>query len=390
LVINSGVGKSSLAQAGVLTALKRQAWPESADTALDWPVAFQESRRWCFLTLKPGTEPIKALVESFFDTWQLGATDPERVKQQNGWIKLLRNGEARLRDLLDATERRYKELDRSKPPAFLLYVDQGEELYVRAEERQRRRFSEVISGGVGDPSLYMLMSMRSDFLGELQKDESLFKVHRKIDVPPLREAELRKVVSCPAELLSARFETAELVDIITRRTAEDSVKGVGALPLLSYTLDDMWTQMVKRGDGVLRLPAQSFELGRVLSDRADAFLADHPKSHDELRRIFTLKLATVREGEEPTRRPRCVPSFRMRNGGSCPSLRIIRIVFWSRRRRKAAKPMLRWRMRPSSGAGISSATGLRRSASSSPGEPGSKPPSARGSQRRTAQRNRHC
>src|SRR5262249_46854067 len=226
LLGNSGVGKSSLAQAGVLAALKRQAWPESADTAQDWPVAFQESRRWCFLTLKPGTEPLKALVESFFDTWQLGATDPERVKQQNGWIKLLRDGEARLRDLLDATERRYKELDRSKPPAFLLYVDQGEELYVRAEEHQRRRFSEVISGGVGDASLYMLMSMRTDFLGELQKDESLFKVHQKIDVPPLREAELRQVVSCPAELLSARFETAELVDIITSRTAEDSVKGV--------------------------------------------------------------------------------------------------------------------------------------------------------------------
>jgi formylglycine-generating enzyme required for sulfatase activity len=60
--------------------------------------------------------------------------------------------------------------------------------------------------------------------------------------------------------------------------------------------------MVKRGDGVLRLPAQSFELGGVLVDRADAFLANHPRSQDELRRIFTLKLATVREGEEPTRR----------------------------------------------------------------------------------------
>ena len=53
---------------------------------------------------------------------------------------------------------------------------------------------------------------------------------------------------------------------------------------------------------MLRLPAQSFELGGVLVDRADAFLAAHPKSQDELRRIFTLKLATVREGEEPTRR----------------------------------------------------------------------------------------
>jgi hypothetical protein len=148
----------------------------------------------------------------------------------------------------------------------------------------------------------MLMSMRADFLGELQKDEPLYKVHRKIDVPPLREVELREVVSRPAELLSAQFETALLVDIITRRTAEDSVKDVGALPLLSYTLDDMWTQMVKRGDGVLRLPTQSFEIGGVLVDRADAFLAAHPKSADELRRVFTLKLATVREGEEPSRR----------------------------------------------------------------------------------------
>jgi formylglycine-generating enzyme required for sulfatase activity len=302
LLGNSGVGKSSLAQAGILAALKRQAWPEGVDTAPEWPYAFRESRRWCFLTLKPGTEPLKALVESFLNTWQLDATDPERVKQQNGWIELLRDGKAMLRDLLDATERRYKELDRTKPPAFFLYVDQGEELYVRAEEWQRRRFSEVIAQGVADPRLYMLMSMRADFLGELQKDESLFKVHRKIDVPPLRETELRMVVRRPAELLSARFETDGLADVITRRTAEDSVKDVGALPLLSYTLDDMWTQMAKRGDGVLRLPAQSFELGGILVDRADAFLASHPKSQDELRRIFTLKLATVREGEEPTRR----------------------------------------------------------------------------------------
>jgi formylglycine-generating enzyme required for sulfatase activity len=302
LLGNSGVGKSSLAQAGIMAALKRQAWPEGVGMVPEWPYAFRESRRWCFLTLKPGTEPLKALVESFLNTWQLDATDPERVKQQNGWVELLRDGKAMLHDLLDATELRYKELDRTKPPAFFLYVDQGEELYVRAEERQRRRFSEVIAQGVPDPRLYMLMSMRADFLGEVQKDESLFEVHRKIDVPPLRETELRMVVRRPAELLSARFETDGLADVITRRTADDSVKDVGALPLLSYTLDDMWTQMAKRGDGVLRLPAQSFELGGILVDRADTFLASHPKSQDELRRIFTLKLATVREGEEPTRR----------------------------------------------------------------------------------------
>jgi hypothetical protein len=167
LLGNSGVGKSSVAQAGVLAALKRQAWPENADITSEWPHAFRESRRWCFLTLRPGTEPLKALVEAFLDTWRLGSTDPERVKQQNGWIELLHEGKAMLRDLLDATERRYKELDRTEPRAFLLYVDQGEELYVRAEKQQRGRFSEVIALGVADPRLNTLMSMRADFLGEL-------------------------------------------------------------------------------------------------------------------------------------------------------------------------------------------------------------------------------
>jgi formylglycine-generating enzyme required for sulfatase activity len=303
LIGNSGVGKSSLAQAGVLAALKRQAWPEEGGAPNAWPQVFEDSRRWCFLTLKPGTEPLKSLIGAFLDTWQFGATDPERVKQQNGWIELLRDGKATLRDLLDATERRHNELDQSKAPAFFLYVDQGEELYVRAEERERQRFSEIVAHALPDPRLRAMMSMRSDFLGGLQNDEPLFNVHRQINVPPLREAELRKVVSRPAELLSARFETPGLVDIITRHTAEDSVKDVGALPLLSYTLDDMWTQMAKGGEGVLRLPAQSFELGGVLVDRADKFLATHPGAEDALRRVLTLRLADVHEEGEPTRRP---------------------------------------------------------------------------------------
>ena len=63
LLGNSGVGKSSLTQAGVLAALKRQAWPEDAGAPNAWPHAFADSRRWCYLTHKPGAEPLKALVE---------------------------------------------------------------------------------------------------------------------------------------------------------------------------------------------------------------------------------------------------------------------------------------------------------------------------------------
>ena len=300
---NSGVGKSSIAQAGVLAALMRQAWPETLEAAGRWPQAFSESRHWCFLRLKPGTEPVRALIEPFLWTWQFDAVDPKRAELLSSWVSRLIDGKVTLRDLIDATEARYHdELHQPKPPAFLLYIDQGEELYIRAEERQRRRFSEIVARGLDDPRLRAMMSMRADFFGDLMKDEALYAVHRLIKVPPLREAQLREVVSRPAQLLSARFETEGLADIITRRTVEDAVKDVGALPLLSYTLDDMWKHMIERGDGVLRLPAQSFELGNVLVDRADTFLASHPNAEDQLRRIFTLKLATVREGEEPTRR----------------------------------------------------------------------------------------
>ena len=302
LIGNSGVGKSSLAQAGVLAALKRQAWPEDAQAPNAWPTLFQDSRQWCFLSLKPGTDPLKSLIESFLDTWQYAATDPERVTRQHGWMEALREGKATLSDLIDATERRRKELDQPPPPGFFLYVDQGEELYVRADEIQRRRFSELLVQALSDPRLHVMMSMRSDFLGYLQADKPLFKARQHIDVPPLGEEEIREIVSRPAQLLSARFETDRLVEIITQRAAEDAVRDVGALPLLSYTLDDMWTSMMHRGDGMLRLPAQSFELGGVLVDRANRFLETHPGAEDALRRVLTLRLATVHEDGEPTRR----------------------------------------------------------------------------------------
>ena len=211
LLGNSGVGKSSVAQAGVLAALKRQAWPERADAAPEWPDAFRESRRWCFLTLKPGAEPVRALVEPFLWTWQFDAVDPRRAELLSSWVSKLIDGKVTLRDLLDATEARYRDaLHQAKPPAFLLYIDQGEELYVRAEERQRPT---VLGGDCA--GCFRSAPLHADehafrFSRRTAKRRTTFKVHRQINVPPLREPELRQVVSQPAELLSARFETAEL------------------------------------------------------------------------------------------------------------------------------------------------------------------------------------
>ena len=201
-----GVGKSSLAQAGVLAALIRQAWPETIEDSYVWPDLFHNSRRWCFLTLRPGTEPVRSLVEVFLETWQLDRTGTEWPERRAEWSDKLIAGQAHVARSGRSDQTATCRAAASRAGTYLIYIDQGEELYVRAEAQQRRRFSELLKQGVADPRLHALMSMRSDFLGEFQKDEPLYSVHQQINVPPMREDELRELVSRPAALLSARFE----------------------------------------------------------------------------------------------------------------------------------------------------------------------------------------
>ena len=89
LLGNSGVGKSSVAQAGVLAALMRQAWPETAGNGGVWPQAFNDSRGWCVLKLKPGTEPVRALVEPFIRNLAVRSHRPAPRTRQTEWIENL-------------------------------------------------------------------------------------------------------------------------------------------------------------------------------------------------------------------------------------------------------------------------------------------------------------
>jgi hypothetical protein len=89
--------------------------------------------------------------------------------------------------------------------------------------------------------------------------------------------------------------------------------------------------VLRAGDGVLRFPAQSVELGRVLVYRGDRFLVERPGVADALTRVLTLNLATVREDGDPT--GPSAPSSRVRSGGSSPSFPAIPTVFLSRQAR---------------------------------------------------------
>ena len=279
---NSGVGKSSLAQAGVLAALMRQAWPETAEAAGRVAASVQREPPLVLSQLKPGTEPVRALVEPFLWTWQFDAVDPKRAELQSSWVSRLLDGKVTLRDLLDATEARYHdELHQPKPPAFLLYIDQGEELYVRAEERQRRRFSEIVARRSRRPA----PARDDEHAGRLLRRLAEGRAALCRSSPDQRAAAARGTIARgrepagPTALRTFRDRGAcgRSSPGGRPRTRSRTRAPCRCCPTL---LDDMWKRMVERGDGVLRLPAQSFELGSVLVDRADTFLAAHPNAED--------------------------------------------------------------------------------------------------------------
>jgi WD40 repeat protein len=298
LIGASGVGKSSVAQAGVLSALKSMRWPGTEGSAAYWPKGLQNSRSWVSLTMRPGEAPLEALAAAITRLWQLDAKDPDQAALPRKWAKGLSAGDNTLADLVDATQEELKSREGQAPERILLYVDQGEELYTRAGQTDARRFSEVLAEGLGDSRLRAFGSLRADYFDRLQADEPLFKCHEHVNVPPLDRAQLHEVVTAPARALGVRFENDEVANGITAAASAEP----GALPLLSYLLTDMWAGMVKRGDATLRMPVLAIDIGGVLASRAEEFLKANPNEERALRRLLTLRLAMVPSEGEPVRR----------------------------------------------------------------------------------------
>jgi tetratricopeptide (TPR) repeat protein len=305
LIGASGVGKSSVAQAGVLSALKAMKWPGKTDGSSPthpWPDAFRKSRTgWAWLVVRPGEEPLQALASAFTRLWLTDATDPERGPLARRWADGLR-GPNTLADLIDATQEQLDTRQGAKPDRILIYVDQAEELYTRAlriAPKDARRFSEVLVQTLADPRLLAFASLRADYFDRLQADEALYSVLEHVNVPPLTRAQLGDVVTGPAKALGVSFEDERLPNRIIDAAASEP----GALPLLSYLLTDMWSGMVKRGEPVLRLPSEAIDVGGVLAARAEQFLAMSPAEEPALKRVLTLKLAIVPADGEPLRRP---------------------------------------------------------------------------------------
>jgi hypothetical protein len=110
LIGQSGVGKSSLAFAGVLARLKSQLWPLQIG---EWPAGLRDSRAFLPLVIRPGEKPLKELALAFARLYCKKSFELD--EEAAGWGRRFVEGSG-LQDLLRATRDKLAEALIAAPP----------------------------------------------------------------------------------------------------------------------------------------------------------------------------------------------------------------------------------------------------------------------------------
>ena len=189
----------------------------------------------------------------------------------------------------------------------LLVIDQFEEIFVRGSQDKQEHFIAAVAqlAAKRPAGLAIIIVLRSDYIDQFVQSSALGAIvgSNLITVGPLSREEMRLAIEGPARRAGLTLEPG-LSDLIVN----DAADAPGALPLLQYVLSRLWEQ---RRSGYLTVEAYR-EMGgalNALAHEAEVFVSNHPNSVTALRRIFTLKLARLREDGEPTRRLASLAEF---------------------------------------------------------------------------------
>jgi WD40 repeat protein/DNA-binding SARP family transcriptional activator len=268
----SGSGKSSIVKAGLIPALRDGALPGS--------------EKWFVAEMTPGSHPFTQLEMAL---WPVAVEPPpdlvEPMRRDNGG--LLRT----LRRILP-----------DEPGVqLLLVIDQFEELFTLVEdEDERTLFVDSLLAALWAPHspLRLVVTLRADFYDRPLQRQHLGQLLRENTeiVLPLNATELTWAIREPARRLGVGLEEGLVTAIVA-----DVADQAGALPLLQYALTELFERRQNQ-----RIGRAAYEaIGGVqsaLSRRAEALYSELDEPGQAAARQLFLRLVTLGEGAEDTRR----------------------------------------------------------------------------------------
>lgn len=267
----SGSGKSSLVKAGLIPAL--------------WKGKLPGSEKWFVVDMIPGTHPLDKLETTLI---RVAANQAENLHEQ---LQRDDRGLLRVADIIlpgDDTE-------------LVLVVDQFEEVFTLVDDEEaRQKFLDLLRTAVSDvrSRVRVIITLRADYYDRpLHYAEFGDMLRLRMEtVLPLTAKGLERAIRGPAERTGVIFEQGVVEQIVS-----DINYQAGALPLLQYAL----TELFDRREGRLITHKSYQQIGGTigaLANRASEIYSSLTPEGQELTRQMFLRLVTLGEGAEDTRR----------------------------------------------------------------------------------------
>jgi WD40 repeat protein/ABC-type arginine transport system ATPase subunit len=278
----SGSGKSSLLRAGVLPRLKR------------------DKRNWIALPpFRPQVHPIEELAQAV--TIALGrSADWRHWRDAFATEDLTRTLADLARDLRAAQG--------ANEAQILITVDQSEELFGAAEKTGAEQFLRVLNA-LQDEHLPFLvaMTLRSDYLSELQQAPTLTAPFEEFSLKPMPLARVRDIIEGPARVAGLTVDDALVAAAMNDAATDD------ALPLLAFALRELYDRFgLKKHLTLEAYRALGDEAGQLsplenaVRRKADEVLTaakPSPEDLQALREAFVPAMVRVNAEGEYARRP---------------------------------------------------------------------------------------
>jgi WD40 repeat protein len=270
----SGSGKSSVVRAGIVPAIRAGRLPGSDD----YPIVI----------FKPGNKPVEAMASRLLPL--IGDVSLEMVMD-----RLSENHRA-LHDIAG-------EIMRAAPPEdrFTLIIDQFEEVFTRVEGDEQMLFLDLLHAAVTSTNgrVLVLITMRADFFDRLShfpKLAGLFGHNNLVIVADMTSDELRRTIEGPALAVGLVYDHG-----LPDRIMEEVLQQAGSLPLLQYSLSQLFEQRDRR-----RLTWDAYNaiggVRQALARHAETVYRHLNSAEQDLMQRLLLRLVEVSETGEATRR----------------------------------------------------------------------------------------
>ena len=266
----SGSGKSSVVKAGLLPSLRKGSLPGSES--------------WFVVQMIPGVSPISELEEALMRVSINPLPDLKEVLgEDNGALVQIVN---------DALPDDGSEL--------VLVIDQFEETFTTGSAKEREDFLQSLYQTIihEDGRLRLVITLRADFYDRplgIQNFSGLMQQRTEVVIPFTAE-ELEKSITGPARRVKVFFQQGLATQIVSEVNEQP-----GVLPMLQYAL----TELFNRREGPIIMSKDYQEIGGVLgalAKQAEEMYQSLDEAHQEAARQLFLRLVTLGEGTEDTRR----------------------------------------------------------------------------------------